>query len=60
MLDGATQASLNAWPTGTREEVRDYAKARLVALGWPNRTGTQGEKAPDKPSAKSRGGRRAA
>ena len=37
MLDGQTQATLNGMPLGTREEVRDYAKARLVALGWPNR-----------------------
>ena len=39
MLDGATQAILAAMPPGTRDEVRDYAKARLVALGWPKRTG---------------------
>ncbi len=35
MLDERTQAILNAMPHGTREEVRDYAKARLRALGWP-------------------------
>lgn len=35
MLDERTQATLNALPHGTREEVRDYAKARLRALGWP-------------------------
>ena len=39
MLDGATQAILATMPPGTRDEVRDYAKARLVALGWPKRTG---------------------
>ncbi|AYO85455.1 trna delta -isopentenylpyrophosphate transferase [Methylobacterium brachiatum] len=39
MLDGATQAILAAMPPGTRDEVRDYAKARLVSLGWPKRTG---------------------
>ena len=39
MLDGATQAILAAMPPGTRDEVRDYAKARLVALGWPKRPG---------------------
>ncbi|MDP4004285.1 trna delta -isopentenylpyrophosphate transferase [Methylobacterium sp. NEAU K] len=39
MLDGTTQAMLAAMPPGTRDEVRDYAKARLVALGWPKRTG---------------------
>ncbi|MCJ2097149.1 MULTISPECIES: trna delta -isopentenylpyrophosphate transferase [unclassified Methylobacterium] len=39
MLDGATQAILAAMPPGTRDEVRDYAKARLVALGWPKRAG---------------------
>jgi hypothetical protein len=37
MLDTETQAILNGMPQGTRDEVRDYAKARLVALGWPNR-----------------------
>ncbi len=35
MLDERTQATLNAMPHGTREEVRDYAKARLRALGRP-------------------------
>ena len=35
MLDERTQGILNAMPHGTREEVRDYAKARLRALGWP-------------------------
>jgi len=39
MLDGATQAVLATMPSGTRDEVRDYAKARLVALGWPKRSG---------------------
>src|SRR3954451_11601817 len=39
MLDGATQAVLATMPAGTRDEVRDYAKARLVALGWPKRAG---------------------
>ncbi|MBE7247770.1 MAG: trna delta -isopentenylpyrophosphate transferase, partial [Actinomycetospora chiangmaiensis] len=39
MLDGATQAVLATMPAGTRDEVRDYAKARLVALGWPKRSG---------------------
>jgi hypothetical protein len=39
MLDGATQTILAAMPAGTRDEVRDYAKARLVALGWPKRPG---------------------
>ena len=39
MLDGATQAILATMPAGTRDEVRDYAKARLVALGWPKRAG---------------------
>jgi len=37
--DGATQAVLATMPPGTRDEVRDYAKARLVALGWPKRAG---------------------
>ena len=35
MLDAETQRSLGRMPPGTRDEVRDYAKARLVALGWP-------------------------
>lgn len=39
MLDAGTQAALNGMPRGNREEVRDYAKARLVALGWPGRKG---------------------
>ena len=39
MLDGATQEILAGMPPGTRDEVRDYAKARLVALGWPARPG---------------------
>src|SRR5204862_487309 len=41
MLDGATQAVLATMPPGTRDEVRDYAKARLVALGWPERAGME-------------------
>ncbi|WP_375463439.1 trna delta -isopentenylpyrophosphate transferase [uncultured Methylobacterium sp.] len=35
MLDTETQRTLGQMPPGTRDEVRDYAKARLVALGWP-------------------------
>lgn len=35
MLDTETQRTLGQMPAGTRDEVRDYAKARLVALGWP-------------------------
>lgn len=35
MLDPETQAILGRMPPGTRDEVRDYARARLVALGWP-------------------------
>lgn len=41
MLAGETQAVLAGMPQGTRDEVRDYAKARLVALGWP---GTKGRR----------------
>ncbi|GJD93672.1 trna delta -isopentenylpyrophosphate transferase [Methylobacterium iners] len=37
MLDGETQRILNAMPQGTRDEVRDYAKARLRTLGWPGK-----------------------
>lgn len=39
MLAGQTQATLAGMPQGTRDEVRDYAKARLVALGWPSGKG---------------------
>ena len=39
MLAGETQAVLAGMPQGTRDEVRDYAKARLVALGWPGAKG---------------------
>ncbi len=35
MLDPQTQEILGRMPPGTRDEVRDYARARLVALGWP-------------------------
>ena len=35
MLEPETQRILGQMPPGTRDEVRDYAKARLVALGWP-------------------------
>ncbi len=41
MLAGETQRILAGMPQGTRDEVRDYAKARLVALGWP---GTKGRR----------------
>jgi hypothetical protein len=35
MLSADTQRALNELPEGIRDEVRDFAKARLVALGWP-------------------------
>jgi hypothetical protein len=35
MLLPETQKSLNELPVAVRDEIRDYAKARLVALGWP-------------------------
>lgn len=35
MLAPQTQEILGRMPPGTRDEVRDYARARLVALGWP-------------------------
>lgn len=38
MLDQETQRLLNGMPAGRRDEVRDYAKARLVALGWPSKS----------------------
>jgi len=37
MLLPETQASLNDLPAGVRDDIRDYAKARLVALGWPSK-----------------------
>ncbi|AWB21206.1 trna delta -isopentenylpyrophosphate transferase [Methylobacterium currus] len=45
MLAPETQADLAYLAPGLRDEVREHAKARLVALGWPART------------PKSRGGR---
>lgn len=38
MLDPATQARLAAMAPGLRDEVREHAKQRLVALGWPAKT----------------------
>ena len=35
MLRPETQKSLNELPVAVRDEIRDYAKARLIALGWP-------------------------
>ena len=35
MLLPETQKSLNELPVAVRDDIRDYAKARLVALGWP-------------------------
>ena len=37
MLRPETQKSLNELPSAVRDEIRDYAKARLVALGWPSK-----------------------
>ncbi|WAJ26419.1 trna delta -isopentenylpyrophosphate transferase [Antarcticirhabdus aurantiaca] len=37
MLDAETQKALGELPQGLRDEVRDHAKARLVALGWPTK-----------------------
>lgn len=37
MLDPETQKSLGELPQGVRDEIRDYAKARLIALGWPSK-----------------------
>ena len=37
MLHPDTQRSLNELPEGIRDEVRDFAKARLVELGWPSK-----------------------
>ena len=37
MLGPETQKSLDELPSAVRDEIRDYAKARLVALGWPSK-----------------------
>ena len=37
MLHADTQKSLNALSPALRDEVRDYAKAKLMALGWPGK-----------------------
>jgi hypothetical protein len=37
MLHADTQKALSELPQGVRDEVRDYAKARLIALGWPSK-----------------------
>jgi hypothetical protein len=37
MLHADTQRELNDLPEGVRDEVRDFAKARLIELGWPTK-----------------------
>jgi hypothetical protein len=37
MLHADTQKRLGTLPEGIRDEIRDFAKARLVELGWPAR-----------------------
>jgi hypothetical protein len=37
MLHAETQKRLGTLPEGIRDDVRDFAKARLVELGWPAR-----------------------
>ncbi len=37
MLHADTQKILNDLPEGIRDEIRDFAKARLVELGWPTK-----------------------
>ena len=37
MLNADTQKTLNDLPEGIRDEIRDFAKARLVELGWPTK-----------------------
>jgi len=37
MLHADTQKVLTELPEGIRDEIRDYAKARLVELGWPTK-----------------------
>ena len=37
MLRPETQESLNDLSPVVRDEIREYAKARLIALGWPSK-----------------------
>ena len=37
MLHADTQRILGELPEGIRDEIRDFAKARLVELGWPSK-----------------------
>ncbi|MGO4573744.1 trna delta -isopentenylpyrophosphate transferase [Microvirga sp. 2TAF3] len=37
MLHADTQRVLGDLPEGIRDEIRDFAKARLVELGWPSK-----------------------
>ena len=37
MLRPETQKSLDELASAVRDEIREYAKARLVALGWPSK-----------------------
>lgn len=37
MLHADTQKVLSGLPEGIRDEIRDFAKARLVELGWPTK-----------------------
>ena len=37
MLHADTQRELNDLPEGMRDDVRDFAKARLIELGWPTK-----------------------
>jgi hypothetical protein len=37
MLHADTQKILSDLPEGVRDEIRDFAKARLVELGWPTK-----------------------
>ena len=37
MLHADTQKTLADLPEGIRDEIRDFAKARLVELGWPTK-----------------------
>jgi hypothetical protein len=38
-LHADTQRALNDLPQGLRDELRDYGKTRLIALGWPSQKG---------------------
>jgi hypothetical protein len=55
MLHDDTQKALADLPEGIRDEIRDFAKARLVELGWPvNREDREPPKQDNKPEPEIR------